>query len=238
VVVGDGSSSSGSSSSSNAVGADGLPPGAIVIDDPNSISNAVSNGISNGGSNGGNLPVITVEEQPPAAPGTPGPIVINIDNNGATRVSTGAPGQAPIVINGGDNMGYNRGSNGMGSGMTNPMVIPPGSVINVNGQLVRVGSGSNGGWAAGSNGGLQQQQQQQQQQLLWQQQQQQQQQNTVGDDDLMMSDVQTIPAGSFVDLGNGKIVQVGRKAATPQGPQPAGAGMSTGTRKAGCVGVS
>jgi hypothetical protein len=48
----------------------------------------------------------------------------------------------------------------------------------------------------------------------------------------MMSDVQTIPAGSFVDLGNGKIVQVGRKAATPQGPQQAGAGTSPGAPKA------
>lgn len=196
VVVGDISSGSNGGGGSSSVprvvngGSDGtaaLPPGAVVIDDP-------SGGVTKGGSNSADLPVITVEEQPPAAPGAPAPIIINIDSSGGTRVSNG---QTPIVINGGsNNMGYTRG------GFSSPTVVPPGSLTNVNGQVVRVGGSSGaaagssgGGWASGSSGGSKQPQDGSL--------------GAAGDADWQLSDVQTIPAGSFVDLGNGRVVQVG-----------------------------
>lgn len=180
-----------------------LPPGSIVVDDNNGVINP-------------NLPIISVEE--PAAAVAPPPIIINIDSNGAAHVNGGAAGNQ-VLINRGAGRGFGRAGNGlpmqggnaggqvgsgMSNGITNPAVIPAGSLVNLNGRLVRIGGASA---AAGSRGSFDGQAagftDQIQPGMV---------QAPVGAVDAMMDDVQTIPSGSFVDLGGGRVVQVGPKA--------------------------
>ena len=94
-------------------------------------------------------------------------------------------------------------TNPSGLGMTDPTVIPAGSVINLNGRLVRVGGaapaaagGSRGDWSGQAGGAAPPMAA-----------------GVGGVSDGQMGDAQTIPSGGMVDLGGGKLVQVGSNTA-------------------------
>jgi len=214
-VPGAGSGNSNSNTIPTVVPGNGnaaLPPGSIVVDDNNGVINP-------------KFPIISVEE--PAAAVAPPPIIINIDSSGAAHVNGGAAGNQ-VLINQGAGRGFSRAGNGqpmqggnvggqvgsgMSNGISNPAVIPAGSLVNLNGRLVRIGGASA---AAGSGGSFDGQPagftDQIQPGMV---------QAPVGAGDAMMDDVQTIPSGSFVDLGGGRVVQVGPKA-TGRSQMPAG----------------